>query len=343
LEPNAFDPQNQDYSYTRTIPTSLTLFIFGLLYQLVLSWDALRLKNTIQIIGLGLYNVGLMIYGAVQIQQIQTAVSNLGAPNTDVWDAIRPYLVTIPCVLAVTTLLLIGVAWKLYDEFGWTIYKHIGADLRMKRRYLTFQVGGIADRNHPLPRMLTCGFSPQIYIALLKFDFFFFLAFTVQFLVVVISVTDAEFGLTIAAIPITIATLILAGYWTRKENRWGMAFVIVRYNALYALDSGTDARFIQLFLFAGMAYFIFKLSRIYTGPKVDEYSPVGRPLTTFAVITLILITLTIGYAVACVRNFGQGLAQHITKRKVESDDEKRYNSELADLALGQPPARMTID
>ena len=60
-------------------------------------------------------------------------------------------------------------------------------------------------------------------------------------------------------------------------------------------------------------------------------------------ITLILITLTIGYAIACVGGFGKGLAQHIQKRKVESEDEKRYHSELTDLALGQPPARMTID
>jgi hypothetical protein len=33
-----------------------------------------------------------------------------------------------------------AIAWKLYDEFAWTIYKHISADLRMKRRFLTFQV-----------------------------------------------------------------------------------------------------------------------------------------------------------------------------------------------------------
>ena len=128
---------------TRTIPTFLTLYIFGLLYQLVLVYDALRLKNTIQVIGLCLYNVGLLIYAAVQMDQIKDAViqlANARESNVNVWTTTKPYLIAIPCILALGTALLSLVAWKLYDEFAWTIYKHISADLQMKKRYLTFQV-----------------------------------------------------------------------------------------------------------------------------------------------------------------------------------------------------------
>ena len=42
------------------------------------------------------------------------------------------------------------------------------------------------------------------------------------------NVKDAEFGLTIAAIPVNILILILAGYVTRKESLLGMAAIIVR-------------------------------------------------------------------------------------------------------------------
>lgn len=117
----------------------------------MLVWDALRLKNTIQVIGLCIYNIGLLVYAAVQMEQIREAVQDLrpagnwnntnpGDPVATFWRDTRPFLIAIPAVLGLGTLLMFFVAWKLYDEFAWTIYKHISADLRMKRRYLTYQV-----------------------------------------------------------------------------------------------------------------------------------------------------------------------------------------------------------
>ena len=142
LSGDRHDPTN-DNDTNHTIPTFLTLYIFGFLYQLLLVWDALRLKNTIQIIGLCIYNLGLLIYAAVQMDEIHDAVRGrlITVFNHEpVWKASKPFLIAIPCVIAVGTMLMSFVARKLYDEFAWTIYKHISADLRMKRRYLTYQV-----------------------------------------------------------------------------------------------------------------------------------------------------------------------------------------------------------
>ncbi|KAL8918734.1 MAG: hypothetical protein Q9172_005304 [Xanthocarpia lactea] len=303
-------------SPSRTIPTFLALYIFGFLYQLLLVYDALRLKNTIQVIGLCIYNVGLLIYAAVQMDQIDEAIEQLSPAHIDasVWDVERPFLIAIPCIIGLGTVLMAVIAWKLYDEFAWTIYKHISADLKMKRRYLTF----------------------QIYIALLKFDFFFFLGFTIQFVVVVINHNNIEFYLTIAAIPVNIIILIMAGYFTRRENTPGMLVIITLY-------------------FAGLAYFLFKLVRMWQpGPRHDLYDPVRRPLTTFAVITVILIILTIVNACMCTANFGRGLKPHIAGRKLESEEEKFANHNMTEMPnynnLGYGPgpggamgSRMTID
>lgn len=195
-----------------TVTSYLSLFIFGFFYQLILVFDALRLKNTIQIIGLCIYNLGLLIEAAIQLDQIKDAIALAASRGNDVelkpdfWPSVQPFIIALPCVIGLGTVLLGLTAWKLYEEFSWSIYKHISADLRLKQRYLSY----------------------QIYITLLKFDFFFFLAFTVLFLVVVISSTaDIEFWLTIAAIPITVVLLILAAYWTRKESVFGMLITIV--------------------------------------------------------------------------------------------------------------------
>jgi hypothetical protein len=121
--------------------------MFGYIYQLVLVWDALRMKNTIQIIGLCFYNVGIIIYAAIQMDQIKDAANYLREKDMihpEFWDEIKPILIALPCLMALGTIMLSFAAWKLYDEFAWTIYKHISADLRLKRRYLVYQVRALS-------------------------------------------------------------------------------------------------------------------------------------------------------------------------------------------------------
>ena len=77
--------------------------------------------------------------------EINDAVLKLGSnlvPTT--WSAVKPFLIAIPCVIAGGSIAMLVIARKIYDEFAWTIYKHISADLRMKRRYLAYQVYGTA-------------------------------------------------------------------------------------------------------------------------------------------------------------------------------------------------------
>lgn len=96
--------------------------------------------------------------------------------------------------------------------------------------------------------------------------------------------------------------------------------------------------------FCGLAYFVFKLVRMYQFPYSEEYKPVRKNLTSFAVITLILIVLTIVNAIMCSINFNKGLKQHVSKRKILSEEDKVDQIDLSESHHGPGPSnRMTID
>lgn len=100
------------------------------------------MRNTIQVLGLCLANLCFMIYGAAQPKQIADAIKALGLDlaRPDIYKQLIPVEIVIPIILLFGTIAMSYIAYKLYGEFSWSIYKHISADLQMKRRYLTYQV-----------------------------------------------------------------------------------------------------------------------------------------------------------------------------------------------------------
>jgi hypothetical protein len=78
---NELDKIDKDEATLR-IRSFLGLYIFALLYELALSYDALRRKNTFQLVGLCICNLGLFIYGIIQMREIRETVTEVVADTS---------------------------------------------------------------------------------------------------------------------------------------------------------------------------------------------------------------------------------------------------------------------
>ena len=128
-------------------PTYLVILVLGLLYHISLSWDTLRLQNTIQICGVCCFAAAMSTYSMAEVIEVRSAVSDfrihMPAGGALLTAAESGLLVAIPAVLAITTLGLCFLAWKLSQMFAWTIYKSFSADMNIRKRYTLLEVSGI--------------------------------------------------------------------------------------------------------------------------------------------------------------------------------------------------------
>ncbi|KAI5474383.1 hypothetical protein MNV49_003402 [Pseudohyphozyma bogoriensis] len=244
------------------LPVYLGLFVLAHVFQLLLAVDALTAKNTLQIVGLCVFNTLFLVYAIIQIIEIKLLISG---------RALKILVWFIPGMIAVTELTYLVTFWPIFQEFGWQIYKRIGADRRIKKCFMWYQV----------------------FVCILKFDVFLFVAFTLQ-LILLVNQNDLERWLTIAAIPITIAFLALGLVAVRTERAmlyWGFLAGCV----------------------AGTAYFVYKqLFRIYQD-RLTDYVLVYKSLTVFAALCFAAILWTSITSWICFRNFGRGLKQQMRK------------------------------
>jgi amino acid transporter len=81
---------------------------------------------------------------------------------------------------------------------------------------------------------------------------------------------------------------------------------------------------------------------MYQPSKLSEYLSARKSLTFFAVITILLILVTIVNAIWCTTNFHKGLKPHLVRTRDSGDSEKA--TELGTRVPGEGvPGRMMID
>jgi len=132
-----FDDDSHDGTNEKAaLPVYLAIFTAAHLYQTILAIDALANKNTIQVIGLCIFNLMFLFYSVVQINEVRDAFSAIGTMDSMIYTL----SLIVPIMIACTEVMYCLLAWKLYREFGWVIFKSLGADRRIKKMYLAYQV-----------------------------------------------------------------------------------------------------------------------------------------------------------------------------------------------------------
>ncbi|GLB34970.1 hypothetical protein LshimejAT787_0205350 [Lyophyllum shimeji] len=280
------DNVNFDTPRYKTLPCYLALFALAEIFELLLAFDALRLRNIIQLLGILLFHLALMIFAALQVHQTRTALVTLphcdgrddfvscGGPGT-LWKRVEPFLIVAPCVIAASWLMILFWIKQLYGEFGWAIFHVVGANPKMKTMYQWY----------------------QIMICLLKFDFFAFTGVTMQLLIVVLQINSAEFGVTIAAIPVVLVLLMLCGIAVQREIKWIMSISLVMMLAAMSYSNEIPAR----------QQVLYKLVRFYQPSSRDQYETTRATLTVFTVVAFLLLFATFAVGLRCFADFDRGL------------------------------------
>lgn len=135
----------QDNTVYRNIPVYLLLFVTAQIFENVLLIDAVMSKNVIELVAFCVFHWCAFAYSLFQYFQLRDPLQN--SANLNLWQKTQPLLIAIPCVVALCGSILSAMVYKLYREFGWDIYKRIGADPRIKRNVLTlFRIHFLLNR-----------------------------------------------------------------------------------------------------------------------------------------------------------------------------------------------------
>ncbi|KAI0639171.1 hypothetical protein C8Q77DRAFT_1184475 [Trametes polyzona] len=285
---------------TRRMPVYLGIFALAHVFQFIMALDAVWARNTLQFISLAIFNALFLLYAIIQITEINAVA--LGPSEGISSIPINTLAIIIPIVISVAEIAYIALGWRIYTEFGWKVYKFLGADRRIKTMFA----------HH------------QIFLCLVKFDLFFWVGFSVQFIWLVLNKDNAEYYLTCAALPLSLVVLVEGHLAARHESKWMM------------LSFMTGCA-------GAMVYFVYKLVKVLRFHNTDTFRQVWQTLTTFSVIAIILLIITSVFAYLVMNNFGRGLKEQIAKNRDKQGLTRGKSQYVHRGPMSTHPNRMSID
>ncbi|KAI9376527.1 hypothetical protein BJX61DRAFT_530822 [Aspergillus egyptiacus] len=300
-------------------PLNLAILMFACLYLSILGIDAIYHKNDILLLAICASNSCGFAYSVMQYRSIRDTIHRLppvrdgtGRPlvdqDRDIWPPVKPAQLTAPIVIGLCSLLLWPLAYQLHRHYEWELYRSIHGDVRTKIRYLAY----------------------EIYIVLLKVDFYFIVGFILQYNLINVHFDEPEYSLTMALIPVTLIVMLSGLYFVRSERKIPTICITICYLGMIA----------------------YLLSRIIvlcgTGRRANT---AGKDMMLlFAFTALVLTTLTVLSVIRCIFNFDHGLKNVLKPKKMPSSLSSARGSYLVRPVPQEPRSpvhssysRMSID
>ncbi|OGM46128.1 hypothetical protein ABOM_004877 [Aspergillus bombycis] len=295
------------------IPVGMGIVVFACIYEVGLSLDAIHHKNNISLLAICLTNVCIVVYAVLQYikmrdvtYSLQGAADGMGNPlvdwSRDIWPSMQPAEVTIQAILAATSLVIIPAAYRLHTDYAWAIYKCIHGSPELRLRYLAY----------------------EIYLVLIKFDFFFLTGFIIQYDLIDVHFMEPEYSLTMALIPAALVVMVAGIYCVKSGLKVALMVVIACY-------------------LGSIAYLLSRIV-VLCGNSLRGRTAGREMMLFFAAVALVLIVLTVGCAVQCILNLNYGLkVAPVDSQGPQSSHAFQTLAAPMSPSLGGALARMSID
>ncbi|KAI8359173.1 hypothetical protein BD560DRAFT_405521 [Blakeslea trispora] len=276
----------------RRLKDENVFFILLSLFQLVLGLDAIVRQNVIQLMAHTSIQIVAVAFAAIQvgstIRKHLDVEEHIPPPeNPDVkWNfnlALRNEIGLVS-VMTILALVFIHLCYKLYKQFGWNIYKRIGADIKQQARFRL----------------------AQVYLLILKLDAFFHFVLCVFYTVIMtqekyytlLGSVNRKFAGYVIHIILTILLipgLLLARFGVIKENKQVMmAFLVTQ--CIMALD------FILILVDSAGSWVFWNLAVCLA---------IGLCIATFILSIMVQ------------RNFGKGLRPYMQRLFVDESEKQQ--------------------
>ncbi|RIB05619.1 hypothetical protein C2G38_2047456 [Gigaspora rosea] len=265
------------------------IFILALFFQVFLAADALWRRNSVQIIGLVVFNFLSLAYAGIQLYQHQI-LEDQGTANADYnpkdlrfpkydKDApkiyyegkMRPIEHSIIGLMAGFSVYLAIISYLLSKEFGWENYKTYSADIKVRDAYMNL----------------------TILQTLIKLDTFFIGSYALQ-LIPSKNIGYATEVLSLIEVVLVFvfgtAMLVMAWFSVVKEMKYLLLSVI----NIYTLS---------------LIYWVWRVIAVNIIPNnqsSDPYLFTRRFLTFFLTTIIAFVIITIIYCIICFRNMKRG-------------------------------------